>query len=276
MPVITRGSHHITYHVHGDGEPLVMLRGLSRTVRHWLGYERKIAENHRVITLDLRGIGHNTQPLSFLHTMQDLAADVITVLDELAIQQSHILGVSLGGMVALATGLTYPSRCTSIITINTSIAGQRSLRISAPGIWAIVSGLVGKKPKLHQNLANILTSHRLSAEQKAKLSEEFTKIADSDGIYALTTLKQLLLATRFSVRDKLAGLTMPVLLIYGSDDAFVPNINTRKLKSLIPHAQLLSIPDAGHEVMHDQPEALHAAITQWIEDHQDQSTQALS
>ena len=170
-------------------------------------------------------------------------------------------------MVALATGLKYPDRCTSIITINTSIAGQRTFRMTAEGLWAIVSGLVGNKSKLHRNLADVLTTHRLSSAQKAKVAEELEKIAATDGLYVLTTLKQLILASRFSVKHHLVGLTMPVLLIYGSDDRFVPHINTRKLKSLIPHAQLLSIPDAGHEIMLDQPEALQAAISDWIDDH---------
>lgn len=268
MPTITRGSHHIAYQVQGKGEPLVMLRGLGRTMRHWLGYDRKVADNHQVITLDLRGIGQTTSPLSFFHTMHDLADDVVAVLDELGIMRAHILGVSLGGMVALATGIKYPGRCKSIITINTSIAGQRSLRISARGVWAIASGLIGEKSKLHHNLADILTAGQQTAARRAKIAKEFIKIADEEGLYTVTTIKQLILASRFSVKNRLAELKMPVLLVYGEDDRFVPNINTRKLTSHLRNARLLAIPEAGHEVMHDQPNALHDAITLWTREHQ--------
>lgn len=269
MATLRRDRHLIGYDVHGDGPPLVMLRGLGRCMQHWLGYERELAQHYRVITMDLRGIGQTTLPLSFTHRIHDLAGDVVAVLDALGIGQAHVLGVSLGGMVALATGLEHPTRCLSVIALNTSIAGQRTLRMSPRGAWAIASGLVGDKMKIHRNLVDVLTSTRLPTERKLEAVQKFHAIATTDGLYVFTALKQLILAARFHVKQRLPELQMPVLLVYGADDQFVPSINTRKLKALIPHARLVSIPDAGHEIMMDQPEALRDVLVAWLDEHGD-------
>jgi pimeloyl-ACP methyl ester carboxylesterase len=274
MATLRRGRHLIGYEVHGEGPPLVMLRGLGRCMQHWLGYERELEEHYRVITMDLRGIGQTTLPLSFTHRIHDLAGDVVAVLDALGIEQAHVLGVSLGGMVALATGLEHPTRCLSVITINTSIAGQRTLRMSPRGAWAIASGLIGDRMKIHRNLVEVLTSSRLSTERKLEAVQKFHEIAATDGLYVFTALKQLVLAARFHVKHRLPELQMPVLLVYGADDQFVPSINTRKLKALIPHARLVSIPDAGHELMMDQPEALRDVLVAWLDEHGDRRATA--
>jgi pimeloyl-ACP methyl ester carboxylesterase len=274
MATLRRGRHLIGYEVHGEGPPLVMLRGLGRCMQHWLGYERELAEHYRVITMDLRGIGQTTLPLSFTHRIHDLAGDVVAVLDALGIEQAHVLGVSLGGMVALATGLEHPTRCLSVITINTSIAGQRTLRMSPRGAWAIASGLVGDRMKIHRNLVEVLTSSKLSTERKLEAVQRFHAIAATDGLYVFTALKQVILAARFHVKHRLPELQMPVLLVYGADDQFVPSINTRKLKALIPHARLVSIPDAGHELMMDQPEALRDVLVAWLDEHGDRRATA--
>jgi pimeloyl-ACP methyl ester carboxylesterase len=224
--------------------------------------------------MDLRGIGQTTLPLSFTHRIHDLAGDVVAVLDALGIEQAHVLGVSLGGMVALATGLEHPTRCLSVITINTSIAGQRTLRMSPRGAWAIASGLVGDRMKIHRNLVEVLTSSKLSTERKLEAVQRFHAIAATDGLYVFTALKQVILAARFHVKHRLPELQMPVLLVYGADDQFVPSINTRKLKALIPHARLVSIPDAGHELMMDQPEALRDVLVAWLDEHGDRRATA--
>ena len=108
MPdLVLPSGHKIYYETNGQGTPLVALRGLGRSMRHWLGYEKKLAKHFQVITVDARGIGRSAQKPGWMDTVFDLADDVAAVLDDLKITQAHILGVSLGGMVALAIGLKH-------------------------------------------------------------------------------------------------------------------------------------------------------------------------
>jgi pimeloyl-ACP methyl ester carboxylesterase len=129
MSEIVAKNGTIEYSEHGSGHPLVMLRGLGRTVRHWAGFEKAMARHFRVITFDLRGIGTNKIPLSPRHSLFDVALDVKEVLDHLNIEKASILGVSLGGMVAMACGLSFPDRVYSLIIVNSSIAGQKLMRL---------------------------------------------------------------------------------------------------------------------------------------------------
>lgn len=268
MPTAPAGRHHISYQTHGDGPPVVMLRGLARSTSHWLGYEKELAKHCQVVTIDSRGIGKTTYPLALSNSLFDLADDVVTVLDKLKISKAHILGVSLGGMVTLAAGIKHSERCHSLITLNTSIARQKTLRLSPAGIWAIAQGLLSRdQAKIHHNLANILTATEYSNEKKHKAAEQFRQIAEREGLYVRTALKQLILAARFDISKYIDKLNMPILLIYGEDDRFVPNINTIKIKSLLPHAHLLAISAAGHEISMDQPDALKMAIKNWLNEH---------
>lgn len=268
MPSVPSGQHHLSYQVLGEGPPLVMLRGLARSTSHWLGYDKVMAKHCKVITIDSRGIGTTTRPLSITDSLFDLADDVIAVLDKLNINQAHILGVSLGGMVTLATGIKYPERCRSLITLNTSVGRQKTVRITPAAIWAIAQGLISTdKEKIHKNLADILTASNLPLAKKQKAAEQFWIIAEREGLYVSTALKQLLLAARFDIRKHLDKLTMPVLLVYGEDDRFVPKINTLKIKNLLPNARLLGIEAAGHEITMDQPHILRSSITSWLDEH---------
>ena len=90
-------------------EPLLMLRGLGRSSWYWLGYDEILAEHFRVITVDHRGIGRSTVPQDWNDSIDDIAGDVIQVLEELQISRVHIFGfLSLGGMVAMSMAISDP------------------------------------------------------------------------------------------------------------------------------------------------------------------------
>lgn len=266
MPLLPLGDHAIAYEVQGNGPTLVILRGLGRTMRHWFGYDKFLAEHFRVITMDLRGIGATTLPLNLTDGMTTLASDVIRVLDAESVNKAHILGVSLGGMVSLATGLQYPERCHSLITINTSIAGQRTLRITPKALVTLRHGLSGNLEKLNRSLADLLTGDLCSVEEREKFAEMMHEVAEEQGLFALTTIRQLLMAARFRIKKHLPQLKVPTLLLYGTHDKFVPNINTRKLYQLLPHARLVPLAGAGHEPTLDHPELLREVLINWVDE----------
>src|SRR5688572_14196727 len=118
MALLERNGGALFYEVHGDGVPIVILRGLGRSVRHWLGFEHDLAADFKVVTMDLRGCGRTTVPATRGMTIFDLASDVAAVLDAAGIEKAHVMGVSLGGMVTLAFGLEHSERCLSLTTIN--------------------------------------------------------------------------------------------------------------------------------------------------------------
>jgi pimeloyl-ACP methyl ester carboxylesterase len=254
----------IGYQILGRGEPLVILRGLGRNIRHWLGYEEVLAQIFQVIAIDLRGVGITSKLMRPSATMWDLASDVDEVLEDARVEKAHILGVSLGGMVTLAFGIKYPKRTNSLIVINTSIGGVRTLRIY-PKAAALLGGKgIKADPDIELGLAPLLAGSLLSRDQVNELGQKNKQIFLTDRNVVKVVLSQILAASRFRPKKQLQNLTVPTLVIYGTDDRFVPNINSIKLASLIPHSRVIPLQGAGHEVSFDRGDQLVEILGEWI------------
>lgn len=266
MPTLKRHRGVLAYDVQGEGEALVMLRGLGRSVKHWLGYERVLAKHFKVVTMDLRGIGRTTVPWGWTTSLFDVADDVVAILDHLNIQQAHILGVSLGGMVTLAMGLSYPERCHSLVTVNTSIAGMGTLRITPRAVRTLAKAVSLRPDKIHAALADVLSGADFPEERRLEVIDAYRQIADDDGLYAATVVKQLLSAARFHIKGKLKYMQVPTLVVYGTDDRFVPHINSRKVAQMLPNAKLVAIHGGGHELTLDKGDELSTVLVGWVRD----------
>ena len=264
MATIERGDGRIDYAVHGAGAPLVILRGLGRSVRHWLGYERVLARHFQVITLDLRGVGATTAASRLTTSVFDMADDVVAVLDALSLPTAHILGVSLGGMVTLAMGLRHPERCRSLITVNTSIAGQGTSRITRGALRAMTAVVSRDRDLIHSRLVDVLVGTDVPSAQRPAIAREYAVIAREQGLFARTVVKQLVAAARFRVGEALPSMTVPTMVVYGTADRFVPNVNSRNLAARLPDAQLVAIEGGGHELTLDKGEELAAQVQRWV------------
>jgi 3-oxoadipate enol-lactonase len=262
MSELTTKHGVIEYSEHGEGQPLIMLRGLGRTVRHWAGFERQMARHFRVITFDLRGIGTNKVPISPRHSLFDVAEDIVEILDHLKIEKASLLGVSLGGMVALACGLRFPERVHSLIIVNSSIAGQKIMRLT-PIALATISRAAWDPKNLESKLVDVLTGPDLPTPKKKKIADLYNQIRTENGMPLKAVASQLAGAARFFVADRLKGMKPPTLVIYGSNDRFVPVENSKRIASLIPDAKLFELKNAGHEAHLDKPEEFISAVKAW-------------
>lgn len=272
MALLKRNCGSVYYDVLGpdDAPPLVMVRGLGRCVRHWLGFEQQLAKRYRVITVELRGVGARTARMTPVASLFDLASDIVAVLDELRIEKAHMLGISLGGMVALACGIEHHERFRSLIVINTSIAGLRTRRITVGAVRAMATGLINKsdKTRLHRELVDVLVGTDCPPARKKFLADAYLKIAGEDGLYADTVVMQLLAAARFLVKKQLPRVALPVLVVYGTADRFVPNVNSKRIAALLPHATLRAVVGGGHELPLDKPDELQSLIDEWMTKHE--------
>ena len=265
MAHVTLKHGELYYDVKGSGPPLVMLRGLGRTTRHWLGFDGQMAEHFQVITMDLRGMGETRVPSRVDNSVFDLARDVVALLDHLSIPAAHILGVSLGGMVTLALGLSHPERCLSLIPINTSIAGMGRLRLTMDAARFLTWALRHRDDRIHRRLVDLLVGSACPPERRDEIAAQLVAIAEEDGrLYIGTVVTQLLAAARFRVAKRLGAIAVPTMVLYSTEDRFVPNINSRLVASRIPHATLRPIVGASHEPTLDHGEAVLQLVREWV------------
>src|SRR5215472_8215052 len=127
MPyAISRGAR-IWWEEEGEGEPLLMIMGLSFSLAMWRDLRAIMARHFRAIVFDNRGVGRSDVPLR-PWSMGTMARDAAAVLDAAGVDKAHVIGVSMGGMIAQELTLRYPSRVRKLILACTQCGGARAVR----------------------------------------------------------------------------------------------------------------------------------------------------
>lgn len=124
MPTIRVNDIHMYYESHGEGEPLVLIGGLSNDVSDYTSMLPWLAKKYRVIAFDNRGVGRTDKP-DMPYSIGIMAADTKGLLDALHIKQAHILGVSMGGRIAIELTLQYPELVKSLLLVSTYARRQK-------------------------------------------------------------------------------------------------------------------------------------------------------
>lgn len=291
MPSVRANGITIAYETDGaaGGVPLVLVMGLGMPLVFWpdaiVGGLAK--GGFRVVRLDNRDSGlssriedgpHTPIPLAMArsilgmevhapYTLADMAADVTGLMDALAIERAHVVGASLGGMVAQVLAARHPRRVASLTSIMSgsgnpfvSVARPRALgailhRPERPGEVASVTDYL-------VHVMGVIGSPRHPADP-AKLRAHCERVArrgyDHHGI-ARQMLAMLASGDR---RAELAAIRVPTLVIHGVDDPLIPRSAGREVARLVPGASLLELEGMGH----DLPEPLIPEIVEAIVAH---------
>jgi 3-oxoadipate enol-lactonase len=261
--VIVDDGERIEYDVFGrvDGTPVLMIQGLGVDSRGWALQRGAFARNHRCLTPDNRGVGGSSRP----HGPYDLvrmAQDAIEVLDDAGVERAHIVGASMGGVIAQIIGVLHPDRTRSLTLACTACRHHQWRRelfqewaelVSARGMQALagegLQWLVG--PRLHRRFGRAL--NLLARLVMSGSPEPF--VAQIDAILAMSD----------DMRFELPNLRVPALVITGSQDALTPVGDAEELAELIPGSQLFVLPGAAHGVMAEAAGAFNRTVLSFID-----------
>ncbi len=252
----------VSYKVMGDGPlSILLLRGLGRWSDHWLGFDRRLAEaGFRVISLDNRGFGLSRDSILPKNiAIQDLAEDVAAIASKEAPQGALIVGLSLGGMIALSLASTRPQLVRGLMIINSSVSGANLKRISGRAISVLASALLGFKNS-YVNLASVLLSSGSSPERRQELALRWSEIDQNAKPDPWRIMRQLITAKQFNGLAELASVKCPVTVIRSEGDLFVDPANSDFIHRQIKGSSLISHPTAGHELAFEDPDWLFSAI----------------
>src|SRR5260221_506188 len=117
MPIIAANQINLYYEVSGAGQPVVLIHGLGSSTRDWEAQVPELAEDYQVITFDLRGHGQSDKPAG-PYQMSQYGDDLAGLMGALGVASAHIVGISLGGCVALQFALDYPAQVRSVTVVN--------------------------------------------------------------------------------------------------------------------------------------------------------------
>jgi 2-succinyl-6-hydroxy-2,4-cyclohexadiene-1-carboxylate synthase len=244
------------YQVDGSGRPLLLLHGFTGCGENWQPLIPALAQHYQVIRVDLLGHGRSAHPADEnRYTMQHQVADLIALLDALHIEQTSLLGYSMGGRVALATAVAHPQRISHLILESASPGladpAEQQARIHsdrALADWIEAHGIPAFVERWEQ-LPLWGSQQQLSPEARAALRQQ--RLQNSP-LGLANSLRGMGTGAQPSYWHHLPALTMPLLLIAGELDAKFVAIN-RQIASLLAHAQLEIVPGAGHTVHLERP-----------------------
>lgn len=258
MPFIqTRGAR-IFYEVSGEGPPVLLIQGIGVIGEGWRPQVRGLADRYRLIWFDNRGIGASTQepgaprPL----TIADMAADGLAVLDALAIEQAHIVGHSMGGVIAQQLALTAPARVRSLSLLCTVGRGGDAVRLTAEVLWRALRMSIGsRRSRRRAFLEMVLPASGAGNQDLDQLAVELAPLFGRDlSDQPPILLRQARAMARHDTSHRLAELAkLPTLVVSAEEDRVTLARYGRALAAAIPGARYVEIKGAGHGVPIQDP-----------------------
>lgn len=261
MPHADVNGQRLYYEIHGDGEPLLCVHGLSVDTLGWTLQLPVWSQRFRTIVFDNRDVGQSTRA-SAEYEVADMAADTLALADALGLDDFHLLGFSMGGAIAQEVALAAPQRIRTLTLCVTFPGG---------GAWARAQGRQWARRALRMSREEIV-------DELLLLSLTEATYENADGLAFLRQLllnnpnpqdpeafvRQLLATSRHETRDRLGGLTMPVHVIGAEHDALLPVWKSRELAELIPGARLTVLEGSAHGANIDGAERFNAAVLDFL------------
>jgi 3-oxoadipate enol-lactonase len=249
----------LSFEVEGPpGAPTVLLASSLGTTRAmWEPQRRLLAANHRVISFDHRGHGDSPVPPP-PYSIEELGGDVLALLDTLALERASCCGISLGGMLGLWLAINAPERIERLIVICTSAhpepSGQWAARaetvLAAGGTQTIADAVVGRwfTPEFAAR-----SPERVAAAREMLLSSPAEGYAGCCGVLE-----------RLDLRDGLARISAPTLVISAAGDLSLPPEHGRAIAAAIPGARFELLPHGAHIVTIEEERDVNPLITEHL------------
>lgn len=244
---------------------MVMVNGLSRTKDHWGNFDELLAQDYNVVTFDPRGIGDSRRGADWNHCVEEIVEDISSVAQMLEIPRFHMVGFSLGGMVAMSYALTHEDAIETLTVVNSSVGGSlKPFRMTPTGIATILKSGLREGDALHHGLAKHLLSKKASTKTVENVVEQWKKVERKYGRGVLITMKQLSAAIKFRNPKNLRKLKNPTLVIAGGQDKFVSPSQSKTLHKYLPNSTFKIVEKGSHELHHDHPERLKKLMDAFI------------
>ena len=258
MPLADLGTRKIYYERRGSGEPLLLIQGMAGHSKIWgEPFLSALARDFDVIVMENRGIGESTDvPGDF--TVVDLAEDVVELLDTLGVPDAHVVGISLGGMIAQELVLRHPERVRRLV-IACSYCGGPEASLRSPGPLRMMTAMNTRD--VEQAIRAGYVSN-FSAEFAADEHNyaPFKEVALSVAAPVDVIMRQAKAAFGHDTSERLGEITTPTLVLHGDEDDMLEYLNGVLIAKLIPGSTFHTFDHTGHMFWWEHPEDSAALI----------------
>jgi 3-oxoadipate enol-lactonase len=240
-----------------DAPAVVLSNSLGSTHRMWDAQLADLEQRFRVVRYDTRGHGASPAP-DGPYGIDDLADDLVALLDRLGIAKAHLVGLSLGGMTVMRVAIRNPERvqrlallCTGAQLPPASAWTERAALVRAQGSASVAAAVVQRW----------FTPAYLEANPGVRSAYEQMIAATSAEGYAACCEA----IAELDLREQLSTITAPTLAIAGADDPATPPAKLEEIVARIPGARLLTVPQAAHLANAEQPATITPALIEHLE-----------
>jgi pimeloyl-ACP methyl ester carboxylesterase len=265
VPTVRAGEIELDYGRSGSGPPLLLIMGMSGTVFTWgETFLELLRRDFDVIVYDHRGVGAST-PLSGQITIAQLAEDASELLSALELDSAHVLGISMGGMIAQELALKHPEQVRTLTLGCTYCGGPHSTQGPPWVLERLTEGMMSGDPMLALRTAWQVNVSEAMADD-AEAFAGFLETARQRSVAVPVIMAQLQACAAHDTSTRLHQLAMPTLVIHGTEDLMLPVENGRQVAALIAGSRLEIFDGVGHLFFWERPERAaellrsHAAV----------------
>jgi 3-oxoadipate enol-lactonase len=254
MPLARVGDIELDYERSGSGPPLLAIMGMSGTALHWgEPFLEPLREHFEVIVYDHRGVGASSRLDDGTLTTLQMADDAAGLLQALELDSAHVLGISMGGMIAQELALGHPQLIRTL-TLGCTYCGGEGSSLAAPAVLQRLSEAMmsGDRALALRASWEINVSAEMAGDEDAYA--HFLAIAAQRAVALPVIMAQMQACAAHDTNARLGELEMPTLVIHGSADQLLPVQNGRLIASRIPGSQLEIFDGIGHMFFWERPQ----------------------
>jgi 3-oxoadipate enol-lactonase len=274
MPTLNVRDIELYYEEHGSGEPLLCIMGFATDSTGWLLQVPAFAERHRTIVFDNRGVGRSSKPTG-AYTIHEMADDAVALLDHLKIDRAHVLGLSMGGMIAQELVLRHPERVRGLVLAATFPEPDAETESERTVLFTQMGGTItdGGEMKIDftamnpfmffQQLLPLVFNASFIQTELPKLMELFSgALQYGFSIEAIMGQMQAIMAHKAT--DRLGAIAAPTLVLVGDADRLISPANSDVLAKTIPNAKLVRVPGGSHGFNIETPDVFNRAVLDFL------------
>ena len=235
------GGHRIHYFAGGEGPPVVLVQGVAMRAEDWSPAFRALIKDHRVYAPDLLGYGDSDKPRDSDYSVATQTEIIRGFLDAMHLQQPDVVGVSMGGWIALKLASEHPERVRRLTLIASAGLAHKTL--------------LNETSFSATTIAEQRRSFALQTDRAARLPDfvvrDFLRRSREKSWIVRASMRSMLTRRDALLDGKLRRVRMPVLIVWGTADKIVPFSLAPKLQRELPQARLVSVEGCGHLVLWD-------------------------
>lgn len=268
MATVKVNGIEIYYEIHGDAyratprERLLLIMGLGANATAWESQIPALSREYQVIAYDNRGAGRSEKP-NEAYSIPQMADDAAGLMGELGIQQAHVFGMSMGGMIAQELVLRHPQSVSKLILGGTMTGGPKAVMAGPLLLQQMASAVTLPMEKaIEAGLPLLYSDEYLAANKERLLKRSLENAHLMAPPYALQ--RQAMAVMTFNAYDRLPEVNATTLVMTGTNDKIVPAANSRILTERIPQARLVEFEGAGHGFLVEKAAETNAAVLDFL------------